>query len=287
MLPGSDEWVKKITASKVATIVGLSPDQWESRRSLWLKMSGEIPWDDGRNVAEKSRGHYLEAGLIRWWRDRHPEFTRVRLQPLITTPRLPWAAATPDAQGNGRGVAPVFVDAKTSRNDAEWGSPGTDEVPDYYRAQLMWDMHLSKNVRVAHIALLTQFLDMREYVVPYDPFEGAWLEDQCKEFLDSLGDPTRIPPVDGTPATWRAEMRRHASIDRDETVELDPALARAYVDIKRHEASIREVQSRVREAMGDARLAVVGDVVVARRQSNGKGVSLVPVAKDLPVAVAS
>jgi putative phage-type endonuclease len=283
MRPGSAEWVTKITASKVAAIVGVSPDNWESRRSLWLKMRGDIPWDDGRNMAEKSRGHYLENGIIDWWADRHPELTVIERQVQVSDPRLPWAAATPDAMGSGDGVDPVFMDAKTSRNDAEWGQPGTDEVPDYYRVQVMWAMHLS-GVRVAHIALLTQFLDLREYVIPYDPFVGADLEARCAEFLASLDDPAAIPAVDGSPATLRAEMRRHASIDPDDTVELDRALAADFVDIKAREAEIRAVQVRVREAMGTARLAVVGDVVVARRQSNGRGVSLMPVAKTLPPA---
>ena len=38
--PGSPDWQTRMTASKVAAVLGLSP--WESRFSLWHRMSGLI-----------------------------------------------------------------------------------------------------------------------------------------------------------------------------------------------------------------------------------------------------
>lgn len=283
LTPGSADWRRLITASKVAAILGVSPENWESARSLWLKMRADIDWDDGRNMAEKSRGHYLENGILDWWCDQHPDLVNVTRQPTITTARLPWAAATPDAWAGAPGLPSVFVDAKTSRDDAEWGTPGTDEVPAYYAAQLIWAMHLTDGlVQEAHIALLTQFLDLREYVVTYDPDLGADMEAACAAFLVSLDDPAAIPALDGGQATWRAEKRRHPDIDRDKAVELDEDLAAAFVAIKDREAGVRLIQSQVRDAMGDARLATYRGVTVARRQPNAHGVSLVAVAKTMP-----
>lgn len=278
LVPGTEAWARVITASKVGAILGVST--YDSPRSLWLKMRGEIPWDDGLNAAAKGRGHYLENGLLDWWLDQHPEMAGhiTSRQWLAKRSDLPWAAATPDLYVYG---ADVIVDAKTSRDDAEWGTPGTDEIPLGYLAQLMWAMHLS-GARVGYIALLTQFLDLREYRVEYDPDLARDIEAQCAAFLASLDDPSAIPPADGSAPTWRAEKRRHADIDRERSVELDPDLAAAFVGIKAAEADIRRVQTLVREAMGDARLAKVGDVVVARRQPNAHGVSLVAVAKTLP-----
>jgi len=280
LTPGSADWARLITASKVAAILNVAPEQWESRRSLWLKMRGDIPWDDGRNATEKGRGHYLESGLLDWWVDQHPEYAEAvhSRQYVATRDDLPWAAATPDLLVHGH---LVLVDAKTSRDDAEWGAPGTDEVPLQYLAQVMWAMHLS-GARVAFIALLTQFLDLREYRIEYDAALAADIEAQCRAFLDSLSDVAAIPPVDGSPATWRAEKRRHPAIDPDSTVELSEDLARRFVGIKAAEADIRAVQSAVRDAMGDARISTFGGVTVARRQPNPHGVSLVAVAKSLP-----
>jgi predicted phage-related endonuclease len=288
MTPGSEAWRKLITASKVSAILGVSPGQWESRRSLWLKMSGAIPWDDGRNTAEKSRGHYLENGILDWWCDQHPEWaTQTARQWLARRPDLMWAAATPDLAAwsendDPLGAPRVVVDAKTSRDDAEWGTPGTDEVPLHYLAQMMWAMHLS-GARVAFIALLTQFLDLREYRIDYDAGLAADIETQCHTFITSVSEPGAVPPLDNTQATWRAEKQLHPDIDRGKAVEIDEALARQFVAIKEHEADVRLIQSQIREAMGDARLATFGGVQIARRQPNAHGVSLVAIAKTLPM----
>ena len=91
--PGTAEWAAKVTASKVAAILGLSP--WESPYSMWLKMRGDIPADDGSNQAAKSRGHYLEDGIIRWWADQHPARDIEETQPSALLDD--WGAATPDA----------------------------------------------------------------------------------------------------------------------------------------------------------------------------------------------
>ena len=39
--PGSPAWTRRITATKVAAILGVSP--WDSPRSMWAKMRGEMP----------------------------------------------------------------------------------------------------------------------------------------------------------------------------------------------------------------------------------------------------
>ena len=67
--PGSAEWSRRMTASKVAGVLGLS--KWASPYSTWLRMKGLLPSDDGRNMSDKARGHYLEDGVVRWWIDQH------------------------------------------------------------------------------------------------------------------------------------------------------------------------------------------------------------------------
>lgn len=68
--PGTREWAQRMTASKVAAVLGVS--KWESPYSMWLRMKGLVPADDGRNANDKARGHYLEDGVVRWWIDQHP-----------------------------------------------------------------------------------------------------------------------------------------------------------------------------------------------------------------------
>lgn len=282
--PGTREWQKLVTASKVAGIVGLSP--WESPRSVWHTLRGEVPSDDGRNAGAKARGHYLEDGILRWWRDQHPEFPRVLPQHYETLGD--WAAATPDLacwEWPNCDVPQVVVDAKTSRDDSEWGRPGTDEVPAYYLAQLQWQMHVT-GARRAYIALLTTFLDLREYVVDYDAVTAAGLERIARAFWESTQDPDAAPPLDDTVATFDTMRRLHTGISKDTAVELDATTARAFVTattgLKDAQAADRHARSQVLEAMGDARLATYQGVTIARRQPNGNGISLVAVAKTLP-----
>jgi predicted phage-related endonuclease len=290
--PGTAEWQRIGTASKVAAIVGLS--RWESPRSIWHVLRGEVPADDGNNAEAKARGHYLEPGILAWWRDRHPEYTWAIPQHYATRDDLPWAAATPDLacwrdgyQAAAGNTPEVVVDAKTQRDDEDWGAPGTDEMPPHIAVQLTWQMHLS-GARRAYVALLTAFLDLREYVLDYDPEVGAWLEQSARQFYDDAMAGTTPPAVDGSKATWDVMRRLHPDIDATADAQLDADLAARFLAAKAAtaaaEAAEREAKSAVLEAMGSARLAKHGDVIVARRQANRSGVSLVQVAKTLPAA---
>ncbi|WP_041582732.1 YqaJ viral recombinase family protein [Xylanimonas cellulosilytica] len=284
--PGTPEWARVVSASKVAGIIGLSP--WESPRSIWHLLRGEIPSDDGKNQDVKSRGHYLENGILSWWQDRHPELKRVRRQWYAELGA--WAAATPDAAAwpvlrpkAGRAPA-VVVDAKTSRDDDAWGTPGTDEVPAYYAAQTQWQMHVT-GARVGYIALLTTRLDLREYRIDYDADTAQGLERIAYAFYLSTLDDAAAPPLDDHVATFDTLKRLHPDIEADSQVEIDEAMARAFVDAqaakRQAEAAERAAKSALLDAMGDTRLAVWNGITVARRQGNRSGVSLVGVAKTI------
>ena|SRR5690625_2504453 len=281
--PGSVEWQRLVTASKVAAILGLSP--WDSPRSIWHLLRGEVPSDDGTNQAAKSRGHYLEDGILDWWADQHPELREDSRQPYVTDPALPWAAATPDLIASDSNGNTVVVDAKTARNDDEWGDPGTDEVPAYYAAQLQWQMHLAKAKR-GYIALLTNRLDLREFVIDYDAATAVAMENICHDFYQSTLNDDAAPPIDDSVATFQALRKVHPDIDRDAHVELDHAtateLVEAHLHLKAAEARDRLARSVVLEQMGRARLAKHNDQTIARRQANRTGVSFVIVAKTPP-----
>lgn len=281
--PGSPEWAAVVTASKVAAILGLSPH--DSRRSIWHVLRGEVPADDGTNAAAKSRGHYLEGGVLDWWCDQHPELIHGERQRYFTRPELPWAAATPDLISRDDAGSLTVTDAKTARDDDEWGAPGTDEMPARHAAQLTWQMQLS-GARRGYIALLTTRLDLREYVLDYDATTAAAMERIAHQFWESTQDDAAAPLVDDSVATLTTLRRLHPDIDRDLTVDLDEDVAHEYVEAitaeKAAEARARKAKSTLLEAMGRARLAKHGALTIARRQPNAHGISLVAVAKTLP-----
>lgn len=281
--PGTPEWAAKMTASKVAAVLGLSP--WESPYSMWLKMRGDIPADDGSNAEAKSRGHYLEGGVIQWWLDQHGlgDGDGTTMSQYYGE-RDGWAAATPDLlaylEGSLDGENAV-VDAKTAASDDDWG----DEPPPYYLAQSLWQMWVC-DADVAYIAVLfgRPRLGFREYRIERDDALIDRIVQRCKAFYDSLAL-DEAPDLDDSVATYEAIRALHPDIDRDLTVDLDRADAAewvaAEVALKAAEERSRLAKSVVLQAMGRARIATCDGTKVARRQPNRAGVSLVRTADHI------
>lgn len=282
LAPGTEPWLKLMTASKVAAILGVS--KWDSPRSMWHKMRNDLEREAA--TAVQSRGHYLEPAIIAWWHDQHPEYM-VTKQPLFT--KDDWAAATPDAvailggtQEDYPGLMPrVLVEAKSARDLDEWGDPGTDQIPTEYLVQCYWQMHVS-GIHRCCVPVIGAFLDFTEYVVDYDPVVGAELERRCLAFMDSLAW-DEAPDLDEHPATYDALRKVYRTLD-DSQVELPHDVAVEYLDAinarKAAEGRERHAKSQVIELVGTARYGVVGDTRVVRRQANRTGFQLNQVAKS-------
>lgn len=278
MKAGSDEWRQLITASKVAAILGVSP--WESPRSLWLRMHGDIPWDDG-NAATR-RGQYLEDGILAWWRDQHGvAHSNCAEQPTYTLGD--WAAATPDMATFLDPDEPnVLVEAKSTARMDEWGDPGTDVIPPYYLVQVQWQMHVS-GVHRCYVPVLGPGLRFAEYLVKYDAKSGPLLEARCRTFYDSL-TADEPPELDGSVATYEAIKTLHPDIDPDTTVETDIATGVEYItactEAKAAETRARAAKTAALDAMGRAKYLAVNGQRIARRQPSRYGVSLIQTTTD-------
>ena len=277
MEPGSPEWLRLITASKVTAILGLSP--WESPRSLWHRMHGDLP-PETQNAA-MSRGHYLEPAILAWWRDQHgvPAVNNRMWQEQPSYTLGDWAAATPDAVAWLDPLdddSAVLVEAKSSAQ--EW-----DELPAYYLTQVIWQMHLS-GVHRCYVPVIGPRLTFTEYVVDYDDHaeDAAAIERIAREFYDSLAA-DEPPPLDDTVATYDAVRKVHPEIERGESVELDPEVAESLVvnqaDYKALEPKVRLAKSTVLDLMGRAQYATCNGVRIARRQPRGDDVTFVVCAK--------
>lgn len=289
--PGSPEWTKLVTASKVAAILGLSP--WESPLSLWRKMRGLDEPEPDDDV--KRRGHYLEPAILAWWQDQHPETLdhdlipdgrslQPRFVPQFWFSHEGWAGATVDAVTYIDG-ARVIVEAKSAARMDDWGKPGTAEIPAYYLTQVLFSLEVTGADR-AYVPVIGPYLEFSEYVVERDEAMQAAIMDRCREFYDSLAGDVP-PPLDDHPATLASVKAQHPDIDRGagETVQLDYDTAVEYVEAQAALASAKSratgATSRLLDAMGDARYAECGGIRVARRQPNKYGISLVPLATTL------
>jgi len=275
LIPGSPEWRRIMTASKVAAVLGLSP--WQSPRSLWHEMRGDV--DPSAGNANTSRGHYLEPAILAWWQDQHiGVVSDWEEQPSFTLGE--WAAATPDAACNlteGGEDRAVLVEAKSTAQD--WGG----ELPAYYLTQVIWQMHVS-GIHRCHVPVIGPRLTFTEFVVDYADYaeDAALIEARCREFYDSLASDVP-PPLDDTVATYEAVRRVHPDIERGSEVELTEKQARSLVEwcheLKSTERAARLAKSTVIEAMGRAQFAKYQGVKIARRQPRGEDTTFVVVAK--------
>lgn len=273
-VPGSPEWTALVTASKVAAILGVSP--YESPYSMWVKMRGDVPAQE--QTKRMARGHYLEAGVLNWWVDQHPEVTHVSEQVYATRESLPWAAATLDALATDSLGNTIVVEVKTAARADEWGVPGTDEIPAYYAAQVLWQLALVPQAQFAHVAvLLGPGLEFAEFVIQRDDDLIDAITARCKDFFDSLAgdDP---PDLDDHVATYEAIRAIHPDIEPGLTVELTPEQADEFLAAgdaaKAAISRERAAKTVVLAALGKAQYGVTDGLRVARRQPSKNGVAL-------------
>lgn len=280
--PGSPDWHKVMTASKVAAVLGQS--KWQSPRSLWHVMHGDV--EPEAQTPAQARGHYLEPAILNWFYDQHPEL--YRRDPLTggSTYVHGWKAATPDSVGWDSAECTLYpVEAKTDGGDYDWGDPGTDEIPTGYALQGMWTMHVLGSSRI-YFPLLTSRLRLVEYVLDYDPEVGAYMEAKCRAFMDSLLLDTP-PDLDDHTATYEVLRRVHPDIDRESRVELDDNTARLFIEaaalMKESESMTNLAKSTLTNVMGNAHKAYYNGELVAFRKSSSSGTPYVQAARTLPV----
>lgn len=285
LVPGSPEWLRTISASKIAAIAGVSP--FDSPFSLYWKMNGTMvePQSDAMR-----RGHYLEPAIALWFAHQHPEWF-VLESGTWTHPELPWATASPDrtvhqsAPGDTVYLSDVrLLEIKSTTQDHEWGDPGSDEVPPYVAAQVQWQLEVT-GLDVCHVAVLGSFLEFSEYVIEYDARRAGQLVEMAADFLGKL-ERGEHPPIDGHDATYQAERALHPLIDRDTDVDLPDELVRRYClsrelsDSAKRESN--EVAALILEEMSDARRARWNGQTICTRQARGEGLPFLVAGKGLP-----
>ena len=277
-MPGSPEWARLVTASKVAGILGVSP--WDSPYSTWCLLAGLTP--PAVETEAMRRGTMLETGILDWWLADNPDAIELGRQVTCQIPDEPWAAATPDMIVTSGGDTEI-VDAKTASDDEGWGRPGTDEAPKYYIASSMWQLAMHPEAaRVRLAVLFGRPFTMREYVIERDDELCGALIDHCRAFHATVVSGV-MPPLDDSVATYEAVRAQHPDIDRDLDVQITEAQASDWLASKAAIESAdrwhRGATTVLLDQMGKARRAMCDGLVIARRQPHASGsVSLVRVA---------
>lgn len=288
--PGSLEWLKIITPSKVPSILGVS--RWKSQRELWLEMAGII---EPAPISEAKQddfdyGHAVELAAREYWlykANRGLEdgkgWRLSRGEVQYSDPDLPFGnLATVDLRAS-IGSKRRCVEVKKSRSLEEWGDDGTGVVPQDYAAQVMTQMLITGWHGQADLVLWPQFGMPRIYVIEWDQDVADWIVEQCVAWTESLAA-KEPPPLDDSVSCYEAIRRLHPDIDGSE-VEVPPELARGVLDWHREsegaEKRLRGHKTELLELMGNAKTAVCDGIKIAGRQPGTRGsVSLVIAKKN-------
>ncbi|MDZ4235720.1 MAG: YqaJ viral recombinase family protein [Dietzia sp.] len=274
LVPGSPDWLATVTASKVAAIIGVS--RWESPYSLWHRMAGHLPPEAPKD--EFTVGHAFEPALAELWKSDNPGWRLSSGEVQCRTDRLGFpAAATLDRRAS-RGGARRVVEFKTARSLEDWGDEFTDNAPDDYVCQVIWQMGLTGWTKLpAHLMVMGPFFQWHTYEIPFDTAVFDALVDQSRAFWQTLQDGIE-PDLDDTVPTYECVRQLHPEIE-DRQVVIPTKLGRDYlaaVDARKAaEATERGLKTQLLDRMGTASSAVTDGGLPVAKRTPGRGDSVV------------
>lgn len=284
--PGTPEWERLVTASKVAGIVGESA--YATPYSVWNTMRG-IRVEPSGMEDRFLTGHAMEHALAYWWAEKNPDWRLSRGEVQVTNPHLPFPnAATLDriATRKGHVRSPKHsrcVQFKTVSDWEEYQNLTPETIPADWLVQETIEMLFSGLVQLsALIVVCGPFYEWKQLEVP-------WLPEFAIELVESTEHHLELeePPAPTAPNDYKIAKLRHPDIDDDAapvTIDADTAAewdaqktaAKLAGRMKRTADKHAEVAgAKLLEAMGTAATAINPDgYVIAKRVATKKGVQL-------------
>ena len=290
--PDNPAWHKLrrdgVTASEIAAVLGISP--WDSPFSLyWQKVND---WRTPDNDL-MSTGRRVEPVVADWWAETvGGDVMHTLPAGLYAHPDRPWQLATPDrlvkmactdcgglgmeswdigschsCQGAGDATQPVAVlECKWTGSWDGWGDAGTDDIPVYYRAQVLWQIDVL-GVNEGHLAVLGPG-GFRAYgPIRRDEQDLTVMREAARRFLDRLAA-SDAPDVDEHSATLATLKRLHPDLV-DAEAEISPATAAGYRRARALKSAAERLcarfEARLRAEMGANRVAMHDGSKVASR----------------------
>lgn len=278
--PGSPEWLRVITPSKVAAIVGVS--RYESPYGLWHRMKGVLDPEPHKDIFDT--GHAFELALGYLWKVDNPGWrlsqgasrpgsTRNVVQVATNEFGFP-AVATLDRRAS-RGTLRRVVEFKTARSLEDWGDEFTGDCPGDYYTQVQMLMAFTGWTKVpAHLTVMGPFFRHYTYEIEFRGDLVDTLMHVCRQFWASLAADTP-PPLDQHKATYQAVRDLHPDIDRGVVVDVPRGLI---TELREAKAQIEDAKvwergctTRLLDLMNGAQYARVGETIVADRRNHASG----------------
>ena len=163
-----------IGGSDIAAIIGISP--WRTPRDIYLDKKGLVEQQEETDAMYW--GTTLEDIVAKEYAKRTGRKIQ-RCNQQLQHPDYPFLIANIDRAVydengkkpvvKGRLVTSRILECKTASQYAaqEWGESGSNQVPEYYKAQVLWYMGIT-GARVCDVAVLIGNRDFRMYTVERD-----------------------------------------------------------------------------------------------------------------------
>jgi len=269
-----EEWLERrrqgIGASDAAAVVGMSP--WLTPLELYLDKTGQ---KIDRPMTQAQRmGLKLEPIVAEMYAEETGNEIRIP-EPLQKHPETPWIMANPDRETADQSIN---IQIKTTAfRDDEWGSPGTDEVPDQYLIQVQHEMYVTGQ-EITDLAVL--FLAQKEFAIyPIKRSERLieTLIEQETAFWKDHVEP-RIPPEPDFdhPTTLKLLSLMYNKVEDkpveicDEDITKVAFLVSSYKDagerIKELNKQRDHAKARMLSIMGESNYVDAGDWVLTRKE---------------------
>lgn len=287
--PGTEEWARTVTASKIAAIVGVS--HYKSPYATWHEMNGLKPPQPTPQLQDRwHTGHAMELALREFWLRKHPGWRMSRGEVQCYNPDIPFpnratldSIATPD----GKKRTPKnshSVQFKTVSDYQQFIELSQDNIPEEWVIQVIWEMHTSGLIHnPAHLVVCGPYYKWIILEIHYDRELAELLEAKVVEFLATLNG---NPPTPTLPADADIPRRVYPGLNRGENVVIPEELAVQWDALKKREKAmnkdkrafeneVKPLTAQVQELMGEAETATTPDgYVVAKRTPYGKSIRL-------------
>lgn len=237
VLAERNQWLQDrragIGGSDVAPILGLS--KWRTPLDVYLDKRGE----SGPDVDNESMlwGRALEPVIRQQYSDRTGRTVRVP-DSMLFHPKHEFMLANLDGVTDDHRL----LEIKTARSGADWGEPGTDEIPEAYALQVQHYLCVT-GYAVADVAVLIGGSDFRLYEVPADPELQDMIIDAEAAFWQRVVTGQAPDPI-----TFAEAQQRYGRSATAGTVMAGELAAQAVRDLARIKAQIKELETAEEEA---------------------------------------
>jgi putative phage-type endonuclease len=248
---GSKEWHDlrneegAVGGSDIGAIASLSP--FESAITKWAKKTKQIRDDFEPSMAMRL-GTKLETPILEIFAEEHPEY-EIYTTGTWAHKEFPWQRANPDALYKKADGTWGIIEVKFSRD--YWS-----EVPQHYRAQVLWYMNVFGIQEAKLVALAGS--SYQEFEVEWDTFEASSLVAAAYRFRESVLK-VQMPDWDGSNSTFETIRAMNPKIEDGEEHldELGIHYFEALDTFEKADKKLTELKSRVLKAMGGKKKGIV------------------------------